>query len=643
MYLSVVRFRIYSLVIILTSCCLAFHSCKETPTQTSIDKNSLNRILLDSAYSAKKVGDTVLFKRMNRKGLELSIKLKDTFGVADAHWNYGSFYSAKEKLDSSFYHFSVSYNNFQAIKHTYNAGKMLFNMSVIQNNLKDYTGSEITTYRAISYFDPNKHQLNLYRCYNNLVLLYSDLGEFSKARDAHSKAIEFLNDVKNKRTFVEGSLNNIGLVYQKQGDYKTAINYFNQALNNDSLKFKNPSLFAKLIDNKAYNRLLSNDTLGVSRQFFKSLSIRDSLNFVSGILINQLHLSKYYAFKNDTSQAITFAQEAHHLAKSVDNYRDQLEALQLLAIYDSNNSGNYLTQYVQLNDSLQNEERAIRNKFTRIRFETDEYIKQTEKLSKEKLLITIISITTLLLIAAFFIIRLQRANNKRLNLEQEQQKDREEIYQLMLDQQFNQEEGRKEERTRIASELHDGVLGSMYGTRLALGFLILELDSDDETKAKCDEYLEQMLLNEKEVRSISHALKNNLQEKDNNFIETVEAYLGKLNIASLNFEIQSNNSINWNQINDEIKVNFFRIIQESFYNTIKHAVSKNFTIKFSLNNELLTLVIEDDGIGFDVKNEKRGIGLKNLEERLRKLGGLLEINSSPGLGTKITASVKHKQ
>jgi len=617
-------------------------SCKRETNQTvnQLEYKSINRVILDSAYQAKKEKDTILFKSLNSKGLALSVKMKDTFAIADANWNYGSFYLSKEKLDSSYMYYYEAFKGFNSIRNDLNAGKMLYNMSIIQKDLKDYTGAEITSFEAISKFDKEKHHYNLYLAYNNLGVIYHNLKEFDKSIESHNKALDYLEDLKNKRTFKEGSLNNLGLVYLKKGDHKEARMNFEKALINDSLEIKNSALYARLYDNLTYSKFLLNKNQNLETEFQKALNIRDGMDNVSGIVISKLHLSEYYAYKKNTIKAITFARDAHDLAQSVNNYKDQLSALLLLSKIDLNNSSNYLNKYVKLNDSLQIEERAIRNKFTRIRFETDEYIEQTEKLSRENLLITIIGIGALLLIGSVFVIRLQRAKNKHLLLEQVQNNDREQIYQLIIDQQTKLEEGRVSERIRISEELHDGILGSMYGTRMGLGFL--EIEGNNETKIKLDAHLKEMLQIEKEIRAVSHALQSEILKSDSNYINTIKAYLEKVNQNSnLIVTFDNDDPILWDKVSTEIKMNLFRIIQETYYNTLKYAEAKNFKVSFSLKDEFINLVIEDDGIGFNINKVKKGIGIINMKNRIEHLQGNINIHSSLNNGTMISVSIKY--
>src|SRR5690606_7976053 len=93
------------------------------------------------------------------------------------------------------------------------------------------------------------------------------------------------------------------------------------------------------------------------------------------------------------------------------------------------------------------------------------------KLIEQRKTLIYIALAALLVAALIFIIRIQSAKNRELRLVQEQQKANEEIFHLMISQQDKVEEERQKEKKRIAQELHDGVLGKLFGTRMNLGIL----------------------------------------------------------------------------------------------------------------------------------------------------------------------------
>ena len=80
----------------------------------------------------------------------------------------------------------------------------------------------------------------------------------------------------------------------------------------------------------------------------------------------------------------------------------------------------------------------------------------------------------------------------------------------------------------------------------------------------------------------------------------------------------------------------FRIIQEALNNAIKHAKASSVYIRFAKKPGFAQVIIEDNGIGFDVKTVKRGIGLKNIENRIYLINGTHTIESIPNKGSRIT-------
>ena len=84
----------------------------------------------------------------------------------------------------------------------------------------------------------------------------------------------------------------------------------------------------------------------------------------------------------------------------------------------------------------------------------------------------------------------------------------------------------------------------------------------------------------------------------------------------------------------------YRIVQESLNNILKHSHARNVRITLERDVREVSLQIEDDGVGFDVKRaQKTGLGLRNISERARILGGELRIYSAPRQGTRLTLTV----
>ena len=88
-------------------------------------------------------------------------------------------------------------------------------------------------------------------------------------------------------------------------------------------------------------------------------------------------------------------------------------------------------------------------------------------------------------------------------------------------------------------------------------------------------------------------------------------------------------------LDNKIKIHLYRILQETMQNTYKHAKASKVDITFSLEKNTLNLSIVDNGVGFDANKSKKGIGLKNISDRLKEIKGKLDIQTQLQQGTTI--------
>jgi signal transduction histidine kinase len=586
------------------------------------------------AYKTLKLKDTSLFKQRNKEALYLSQKIKDTFAIGDVQWNYASYYNNLNIYDSAYYHFSLANREFNKSGDLYEDATTEYGMAFIKGRFNDYSGSEILTYNAIKKFERLDDYRSLYSCYNHLAALQNDILEYDRSLFYNEKAIEYLNKFQNNQNLYEQSFNNLGLTYLYKNEFYKALTYFDKVLRNDSLKIKNINRYARVIDNKTYTRLKIGNKKNILSKLTEAYNIRDSLNNSEGKIISLLHLSEYYSSQKNNSKALIYARNAMKLSNKINNGNNYLKSLKLLSKIDPDNNQTYLKDYIEFNDSLLIVERQTQNKFTRIDYETDQYIEETERLSQLNIVILIVSIGSFIFVSLIYFINLQRKRNRNLYLESEQQKANEQVYILALNQKEKLEKEKNNERIRISEELHDGILGKLFGTRLNLSFLDMNLN--ESVKSKYDSFLLELQDIEKEIREVSHKLNTEFDDSKINFITLVQQLIDKNSeIGNFNGELIGNNEINWDNIDEITKVNLYKIIQESIFNIIKHSEADNVMIKFRFLNDHLNLSIIDDGVGFKEKRKPEGIGLKIIKSRIEKLDGSYEIISGKGEGTKI--------
>ncbi|KAA3615911.1 MAG: hypothetical protein DWP94_14910 [Flavobacterium sp.] len=189
---------------------------------------------------------------------------------------------------------------------------------------------------------------------------------------------------------------------------------------------------------------------------------------------------------------------------------------------------------------------------------------------------------------------------------------------------FSQEQ----ERTRIAGELHDSV-----GQQLTLIKKKAQNADQDEISALTHNALE-------EVRGISRGLYPAVL-KQLGLTESIEQLIYDLDEETDMFFSSDIDNID-DLLNEKKALNFYRFMQESFNNIVKHSKATAVDVIVKRNPKGFTARIEDNGIGFSVseKEKQNSLGLKTLSERIRILGGTLTLESAPGGGTQIIADIK---
>lgn len=579
------------------------------------------------------------YQKISKIIIEKSKQGNDTLSIAKAYSYLGDYFGFKSISDSAFLYYSKAEKLYNKIGSNPNIAKIQLNKAILQYNENEFLGSEISVFQAIKSLKGENNDELLYEANNLLGILYNELNEFDKSIEYHNKALEILksNAVPAEYQSKATSLNNLGVVYQKLQNDKKAIVYFESALKEKNLFQEKPFIYAMLLDNIAYSKFRLNEFDELPGMFYKALKIRDSLDVTSGIIINKIHLSEYYAEKNDTVNSRKYAREALKLSKSSNRQRDVLSSLKQLSNVEPLKSSLYSKEYIRINDSLQQTERKVKDKFTRIEFETDEIIQQNDKLAEQNRNILFFFGLVVMIGVLLFVIKNQRSKTKELMLKQAQQKANEDIYNLMLFQQNRIEEGRANEKIRIAQELHDGILGRLFGARLNLDSLNKRQDA--EAIVSRNNYLVELKNIEQDIREISHDLNREKHALNNNFIGIVNNLIEQqetVSQAKVSFVVDM--EIEWEKIENYIKINLYRILQEALLNINKYSQAENVKIEIVKQEKTLRLIVSDDGVGFSVSKKSKGIGLQNMLSRANACEGTFDVKSKLGKGTIINVT-----
>lgn len=580
------------------------------------------------------------YKAVTQSILSLSQSIKDSLNTAKAEYYLGDYYLTVSKNDSAFYYYSAAEKKYNKIDDKLSLANTKLHKAYILAYEKDFVGSEIETIKVLSIAKELGDELLVFECYTSLGSALSSLGNYENGLTYHQKALEQIKKIEalNYKPILQGqTLNNIGFVYLSSKHYKEARQVFEEGLKIKNLKEIQPVIYTTLLDNFAYSRFKINKKEGLD-DFKTALTIRNEIEDVYGKINSYIHLTEYYLSQKDTLKALELNKVANQLAKQAHYNKELLITLDFFTKLLPKQGLAYAKKHIQLNDSLQHQERATRNKLARIAFETDEIITEKELLSNQINFFLRVTGLVFLFSLLFFIIFYQRNKHKELVFKQQQQEANEEIYALMLNNQEEIDEARRKIKRNIALELHDNILNKLISTRLNL-FAITK-KQDKETLKKAIEQVDFIQEIENEIRTFSHELHKNSDLQKSNFMNILEEFI-KIQketfppecLCTLLFDEAINNT------KPEIKMNIYRIIQEAFNNINKYAKASKIEFIFKAEQGFLCLEIIDNGVGFNVRKTKNGIGIKNMMDRAQTINGIFLITSKPNSGTRIKLNV----
>jgi len=604
--------------------------------------NILNNRNLSLLYLL--IEDFESFKKVNYQNLKIADKVRDTLVVAIASNNLAYYYHHNQRNDSAYFYYSQALKIYETLKDLNSQASILGSISNIQKLEKDYVGSEESAIQALELMQKlpqNENNLNRqWILFNRLGIISLDLRNYEKALEYFNKAIKITDKMNYGNSNKYTSIHNKASVFRKMGDFKKALELYQEVLNQDNLFIEDPAFYPQILENIAFTKFESNQTDydNMEQMFMHAYDISDSLGDKILKLAIIKDLAKFYKGINKKDSALIYAEKTYNLATEISDNDILLESMLLLSDLKPGEEGKkYLNEHIKLSDSLLFNERSARNKFARIAFETDEIERENERITRERMWLMILSAGLILTGFLLYIIITQRSKNKELKLKQEQQLANEEIYNLMLSQQDKVDEARANEKRRISQELHDGILGRLFGTRLSLDSLNFS-EGTDAVKTRSN-YISELKTIEEDIRKISHDLNTDFVA-GSSFMDIITELIEKQTEAfELKYEFNHKDYINWEEIPNKTKINIYRIIQESLQNIYKHANAHTVKISFKSKNNVICLSISDDGKGFDIHKSKKGIGLKNISSRVNELEGKVNFDSEINKGTTITINI----
>ena len=670
---------------------MLFLNCEKQHTKFFSDTNKLDS-LLNIAFNSNdkaltfKLANTV-YKEIDTVSLDTSsrkklINLNRLYFYLDKKKQYSAISNLLiSKPSSPIDHYEVGFCNYYLASSNYNAGNYALSFEQFKKAEKsfiflqdlEYLGkayiqkaeillikdafveSEKNAVKALNIGLTIKNNLLTWQCYISLGKSLSGLKNYKKAITYYKKAHDLNETMQNDLGYNMSKaqiLNYLAGIYQKQSNYKKAIEVAQQGLAIEDFTKTYPVIYCYLTNNLNYSKFKLGDKSAI-KGFEETLKIGHSINSIVIQITSKIKLGEYHLAEKDTIKAIAYFENAKIQAHKNNIFEDELAILHLLAKAKPKAAANLQSRYIVLNDSLLNIERATRDKFSLIEQETDELkvekntaVAKVETRTNQIFFIVVIFV----LISTIVFLWIKKNRQKSILRERiaqqeqkivEQQKDiaEAENYQLLLEQHQKIEIEKNKLKVKISEEMHDNVLSKLSGIRnyLSVHFLMLE----PEKYEIFEKQLDRMQEVEIDLRDITHDLQNNLFLLYADLVVIIKMLVEDFEKrTSIVFEFQENETINWEIVNIDIKINLYRVVQEALHNIQKYAQAKNVSIALQLlTPNQIQLSIVDDGIGFDSTLKKNGIGINNMQNRMQKLGGTFEIITALNSGTKINLTV----
>jgi len=195
----------------------------------------------------------------------------------------------------------------------------------------------------------------------------------------------------------------------------------------------------------------------------------------------------------------------------------------------------------------------------------------------------------------------------------------------------------EDERYEIGGELHNNVCQILAACQMSLGML---KDAIPAAKTpyynQCNDYIK---MASDDIRNLSNDLAPAFL-KDSNLPEAFGRMLNSFNTDhQYETQLQCSENVKSYPLSFELQQNLYRILQEQLKNIAHHAHASSIEIDVTIENNMLGMLIGDNGYGFVIKDAIDGIGFTNIKRRVELYSGKIDIDSSPGNGCKISIMI----
>lgn len=538
----------------------------------------------------------------------------------------------------SYYHDALSYS-MQMQNNTRNAN-LYNNIGIIHLNTGNYKDAYEYFLKALSIYELLHQPRNISSTRNNIGLLFRELNNSERALTNFRLAREGFADASDS-VGITATLNNIGSVFAQDQQLDEALNYFREA---SEIAIHSANTFGLSVAHQGMATVYQHqDSLERAVFHFReTIALADKIHQPYVKANAYLGLANTYMKEQNHTKAFSYAEDALQIAISIKNKILEYESYKTLSEVhalkgDYQKGMEYHMQFHELKEEILNQ--AIVHQVHNMELSSLSQTNQLQQLelerqelaiSKKNNLLWFAGLVFLLAFTGLYFMYLNRRNRQRVKLQQT-------IIELTEKKSHAAIEAEIQERKRIGQELHDG-LGQLLSVA-GLNVSVLQKKREIAEPRKTE------LLNAvmrsideafSEVRNISHNLAPSLLSERGlkGALKNLTDQVNQSHQLQMNFETFGLEG----KLHSLVENTLFRAIQEILNNTIKHSNASQLSLQVTQGNHEITLMAEDNGIGFEMENlnEHSGHGLTHMKTRIENLNGSMHIDSNPARGTIIS-------
>jgi signal transduction histidine kinase len=557
----------------------------------------------------------------------------DKKGISSNFMNLGKTYLALNKYTEAAEMFYNAIKIKEEIGDKNGMAATYNNLGTMYLEQDKYTEALKMYHEALLIYEEAGYKTGILFNYNNIGRILSEQGKYNEGKEMFILALKISEEIGDTISIIDLN-NNIGYIYKLMEKYEEAEVYFNFSL---ELAYKIGYYEEGITNTHDYLATLfaSQDKFEeAERHFLTALEFYKKSGDKFRISRQYNRLGSLFFYSGDFQKAREYVLEGLPTFRELSSIKGLLYTYKFLYKIDSAEgrfSGaleNYKL-FTLYSDSLLSEESRQSIEKMKIEYETEKKDQEIELLNKDNEIKSLqlskqkairhgmIAGIILLFITGFLLFRSFRLRKK-----------------------LEQQQAIISERRRISADLHDDV-----GSGLSRIMLLTELVKNE---AKTPE----MQREAEKIAAISKELSANISEiiwalnANNDYLESLVAYIRRyaaefFDDSAVNIKITSTGEIAGIPISGELRREIFYTVKEALHNIYKHSRATEAKLGFAINDELLTITIQDNGVGIPEKETGRyGNGLNNMRQRMEAVRGQIQIENHVGTKIKLEVPVR---